>query len=147
LSQFSLETCAISNAFLFSYVKEFYRISCMELGTGKKENVVRIWRLSFSLRSVLKVRTLVLYNLVDRSPVNRLSRTTASEFRSRNFTVLAFRLILLGILNGEGKAVPLQAWSGPEGSRKSRFPDFMITAQGGGKVVSITHWPPLPPGP
>jgi len=24
----------------------------------------------------------------------------------------------------KGKAVPLQAWSGPEGSRKLRFPDF-----------------------
>jgi hypothetical protein len=33
-------------------------------------------------------------------------------------------------------AVPLQAWSGPEGSRKLRFPDFMTTAQDGGKVVS-----------
>jgi len=43
------------------------------------------------------------------------------------------------------KAVPLQAWSGPEGSRKLRFPDFMITAQDGGKVVSLTHRPPLPP--
>ena len=30
------------------------------------------------------------------------------------------------------KAVPLQAWSGPEGSRKLRFPDFMTTAQDGG---------------
>ena len=30
------------------------------------------------------------------------------------------------------KSVPLQAWSGPEGSRKLRFPDFMTTAQGGG---------------
>ena len=27
-----------------------------------------------------------------------------------------------------GKAVPLQAWSGPEGSRKLKFPDFMTTA-------------------
>ena len=36
----------------------------------------------------------------------------------------------------KGKAVPLQAWSGPEGSRKLRFPDFMTTAQDGGKVVS-----------
>ena len=45
-----------------------------------------------------------------------------------------------------GKAVPLQAWSGPEGSRKLRFPDFMTTAQDGGKVVSLTHRPPLPPG-
>jgi len=29
----------------------------------------------------------------------------------------------------KGKAVPLQTWSGPEGSRKLRFPDFMTTAQ------------------
>ena len=33
------------------------------------------------------------------------------------------------------KAVTLQAWSGPEGSRKLRFPDYMTTAQDGGKVV------------
>ena len=44
----------------------------------------------------------------------------------------------------KGKAVPLQAGSGPEGSRKLRFPDFMTTAQDGGKVVSLTHRPPLP---
>jgi len=36
-----------------------------------------------------------------------------------------------------GKAVPLQAWSGPEGSRKLRFPDFMTTAQDGGKVSAL----------
>jgi hypothetical protein len=28
----------------------------------------------------------------------------------------------------EVKAVPFQAWSGPEDSRKLRFPDFMTTA-------------------
>ena len=44
------------------------------------------------------------------------------------------------------KAVPLHAWTGPKGSRKLRFPDFVTTAQDGGKVVSITHRPPLPPG-
>jgi len=47
---------------------------------------------------------------------------------------------------GKCKAVPLQAWSGPEGSRKLRFPDFYTTAQGGGKFVSLTHRPHLPPG-
>jgi hypothetical protein len=31
-------------------------------------------------------------------------------------------------------AAPLEAWSGPEGSRKLRFPDFMTTAQDGGRV-------------
>ena len=56
--------------------------------------------------------------------------------------------------NGERKdhnktrdaAVPLQAWSGPEISRKLRFLDFTTTAQDGGKVVSLKHRPPLPPG-
>jgi len=46
----------------------------------------------------------------------------------------------------KGNTVPLQAWSGPEGSRKLRFPDYTTTAQDGGKVVSLTYRPPLPPG-
>jgi len=29
--------------------------------------------------------------------------------------------------------------------RKLRFPDFVTTAKDGGKVVSPTHLPPLPP--
>ena len=33
----------------------------------------------------------------------------------------------------------------PEGSRKLRFPDYMTLSQDGGKVVSLTHRPPLPP--
>ena len=61
-----------------------------------------------------------------------------------------FRTDLLSIIRSldtvKGKAVPLQAWSGPEGSRKLRFPDFMTTAQDGGKVVSLVHRLPLPPG-
>ena len=55
---------------------------------------------------------------------------------------LSCESILLGV---QVKAVPLEAWSGPEGSRKLRFPDFVATAQNGGKVVSLTHSPPLPP--
>jgi hypothetical protein len=46
---------------------------------------------------------------------------------------------------GKGKAVPLQAWSDPNGSRKLRFPDFVKTAQDGGKVISPRNRPPLPP--
>jgi len=37
----------------------------------------------------------------------------------------------------KGKAVPLQAWSGPEGSRKLRFPDFVTTAQDGGRMSAL----------
>jgi hypothetical protein len=47
---------------------------------------------------------------------------------------------------GKGKAVPLQTWSGPDVSRNLRFPDFMTTAQDGGKVVSLMIRPPLPQG-
>ena len=34
----------------------------------------------------------------------------------------------------KGKAVPLKAWSGPEGSRKLSFPDYVTTAQEGGRL-------------
>jgi len=44
---------------------------------------------------------------------------------------------------GKGKPVPLQAWSGPEGSRK--FPHVMTTVEDGGKFVSLSRRPPLPP--
>jgi hypothetical protein len=38
-----------------------------------------------------------------------------------------------------------QSRYGPKGSRKLRFPDYVIMAQDGGKVVSLTHRPLLPP--
>ena len=49
-------------------------------------------------------------------------------------------------LTSKGKAVPLQAWSFPEGSRKLRFPYFVTTAQDACEVVSLMHRPFLPPG-
>jgi hypothetical protein len=46
-----------------------------------------------------------------------------------------------------GKAVPLQAWTDPEGSRRLRLPDFLRqSAHEDGKVVSRMHQPPIPPG-
>jgi hypothetical protein len=54
--------------------------------------------------------------------------------------------VCVRMLQVKGKSVPLQAGSGPEGSKKLRLPDFVTTAQDGGKVVSLTHRPPLPPG-
>jgi hypothetical protein len=46
------------------------------------------------------------------------------------------RTVVLGStqpLTEVSKSVPLQVWSGPEGSRKLRFPDFVTMAQDGGK--------------
>jgi len=47
----------------------------------------------------------------------------------------------------KAKAVPLQAWMGPEGSRRLSLPGFKtVSTWKGGKVVSPMHRPPLPPG-
>jgi len=50
-----------------------------------------------------------------------------------------------GPLNGFSKqgrqikrAAPLQARKGPEGSRKLRFPDFVTTAQDGGRLSALS---------
>jgi hypothetical protein len=58
---------------------------------------------------------------------------------------LMYIVVSLNKVKPKGIAVPLQACSCPEGSRKLRFPDFMTTAQDGGKVVSLTQRLPLHP--
>jgi len=49
----------------------------------------------------------------------------ASSFRLQwgRGTVTAFILFTLNG-KGKGKAIPLQAWAGPDGSRRLRLPDF-----------------------
>ena len=39
----------------------------------------------------------------------------------RGFIIGSVKHILLKV---KGKAIPLQAWTGPEGSRRLRLPDF-----------------------
>jgi len=41
------------------------------------------------------------------------------------------------LVKKKGKAVPLQAWTGPECSRKLRFPDFVTTVQDGGRLSAL----------
>jgi len=59
-------------------------------------------------------------------------------------SVVPYNFLISNVNKDKGKAVPLQATSGPEGSRKLWFPDFTTTPQDCGKVVSLTHRPPLP---
>ena len=47
--------------------------------------------------------------------------------------LLPTRLLILK----KGKSVPLQAWSGPEGSRKLLFPDFVTTSKDGGRLSAL----------
>jgi len=46
----------------------------------------------------------------------------------------------------KGTAIPLQAWAVSEFCRRLRLPISRKSAHEGGKVVSPTHRPPLPPG-
>jgi len=41
------------------------------------------------------------------------------------------------LCKGKGKAIPLQAQRGPDGSRKLRLPDFVTTAQDGGRLSAL----------
>ena len=41
-------------------------------------------------------------------------------------------------VKGKDKSVPLQAWTGPEGSRKLRFPDFVTKARDGGRLSALS---------
>jgi len=54
----------------------------------------------------------------------------------------SFKMLLFPFKESQKvKSIPLQAWSGPEDSRKLKFPDFNGTDCG--KVISLTHRPPF----
>jgi len=78
------------------------------------------------------------------------------DLTSRPFTVLIICSVMCGIIGStlclqeagkpreaqipsrlQGKAVPLQAWSGLEGSSKLGLPDFVTTAQDGGRLSAL----------
>jgi hypothetical protein len=43
---------------------------------------------------------------------------------NKNYDVLILVKSLIKLCKSKGKAFPLQAWTGPEGSRRMRLPDF-----------------------
>jgi len=62
-------------------------------------------------------------------------------FQGRENEPIEEDMFITIVLKGKSKAVPLQAWTILEGSRKLSLPDFVTMAQNGGR-----HRPPLPPG-
>ena len=51
-----------------------------------------------------------------------------------------------GDVKGKCKVFPLQAWTGPRGFGRLRLPDFLdVRHYEGGKVVTLTYRPSLPP--
>ena len=67
------------------------------------------------------------------TPKYLYSSQNSISLSSSNFKLLGnFHMFQITV-----KAVPLQAWTGPEGSKKLRFPDFVTTAQDGGRLSAL----------
>jgi len=59
------------------------------------------------------------------------------KFRIRKTHLFMYINLFMCIFSCKSKAAPLKTRTGPQSSRKLRFPDFVTTAQ----VVSLTHSP------
>jgi hypothetical protein len=119
---------------LFILQKKIFRIVT---NSGIRESC----REAFKNMQIMTMYSQYIFSLILFTVKNKHLFTPNKEIRkykTRNNTNLH--------LKDKGQAVPLQAWSGPEGSRKLRFPEFTIRTQDGGKVVRLTHRPPLHPG-
>jgi hypothetical protein len=66
--------------------------------------------------------------------IGRCIIVTVEEYKT-NLMLLA--ILFHFLCKSKGKAVPLQARTGPEGSRKLRFPDFVTTTQDGGRLSAL----------
>jgi len=51
----------------------------------------------------------------------------------------SYYLLLIG--KGKGKATPVQAWTGPEGSRRLRLPDLITSAHEGDNLYPPRNIP------
>jgi hypothetical protein len=56
---------------------------------------------------------------------------------------LSDKIMILSVFTCIGKAFPLQAWTGPEGSRRLRLPYLKTIGHECGRVVNPTRRPPL----
>jgi hypothetical protein len=68
-------------------------------------------------------------------PVLTQTNITAKHEKTEPRVTVRKKYITIHIV--KGKSVPLQAWRGPEGSRKLRFPDFVTMAQDCGKLSAL----------
>ena len=70
-------------------------------------------------------------------------QNTKSMFELHGYSLRNNRSMYVPV--AESKAVPVQSWTGPEGSRRLRLPDFKTINAESGNIVIPTHRPPLPP--
>jgi len=130
-NNFSLDTC------LFPYIK-----------TAKLKLMKAMWEISDAMQSRTVRDSFTAATWFTHMPSQHVQAKCLLHIRFSSSKILRFvhRVDFCVLCRTQVKAVLLQAWSGPEDSRKLRFPDYVTTAQDGGKVVSLTHRPPYPQG-
>ena len=63
--------------------------------------------------------------------------TYFNHWSLRHKTIINFSEVRSPSILKKGKSVPLQAWTGPEGSRKLRLPGFVTAAQDGRRSSAL----------
>jgi len=92
----------------------------------RRQFLRKMWPIQLAFRLLISCRTFL-----------------CSLILSNNSSFLTYILVNvnfifpLSYLISKGKSVPLQAWSGPEGSRKLSFPDSVTTAQDGSRLSAL----------
>jgi hypothetical protein len=88
----------------------------------------------YTLTSLKRLPSELSATLTDKDATLHSCCNTCSEFYCENLYVFNFKLLnyfyikISSILiqrEGKGKAIPLQAWTDPKGSRKLRLPEFL----------------------
>ena len=98
----------------------------MEPGTlsvSEERDVILIFTPTFTTKALLHSKK------VARNNTHQTTRCHNLEDHSTN---LHGRENLHSYTPQKGKAIPLQAWTGPEGSKRLRIPDF--------KIIGIRRW-------
>jgi hypothetical protein len=113
---------------------------------GQRSSIIKTGGLTDTPTAEKQAFTTSQFPAIEISGTKDFSLNRISLFSLSYFTLHQEYFPHAKLDKGKGKAVPLQACNGPEGSRKLRFPDFMTTALDDGNVFSLTHRPPLPPG-
>jgi len=83
--------------------------------------------------NINRIRT----NLLNSSDKHAQSTVPLRIYPLSSHTLQAIRVFVRLSQCKKGKAVPLQAWTGPEGTGKSMFPDFVTTVQHGGSLSAL----------
>jgi hypothetical protein len=124
---------------LFFYSRDF-------VGTWNVQHGVRrkYFCLTPKTGDLLQSDFMSIYHYQSRSKIiwfSKFSWTILADGRLYKLWNLSWRKVKV-----KGKAIPLLALTGPEGSRSLYSQILRQLAHEGGKVVCPTHWPPLPPG-